>query len=162
MLHTAEWQASQQQPAAALPVEIDPQRKRCRQDDRLYVNKPPPPSPVASSARDPQAPNVNVVVRAATDVKQSPAAGAVTYSGNDCVSEVLPTNLASQGGSGALATTGWDNSSAPLTGGSKVVAVLVAAKQAAAVMKRHACSQEQDRANAAAQQAQQMHRYLVS
>ena len=161
VLLTAEWQASQQQPAGPFPIEADPQRKRCRQDDRLHDNKPPPPSAVASSARDPQAPSVSVVVPAATDVKQ-PAAEVVTHSGNDCVSEVLPTNLASQCRSGALATTGWDDLSAPLTGGSKVVAVLVAAKQAAAVMKRHAFRQEQDRANAAAQQAQQMHRYVVS
>ena len=147
-----------------MPVstEVSPQRKRCRQDDGLYEQVVPPLSAVESSARDSRAPNVNVVVRAPTQVEQSVAAVAVTHNGDDRVPEVLSNNLASQNRSGALATTGLDALAAPLGGGPKAGDVLSAAKQAAAVLVQHAHRQEQHLANAAAEQAQQMHRYLAS
>ena len=146
--------------------EASPQRKRCRQEDRLYDNALPLLSAVESSARDPQTPNVNLVVRAPTQVEHSHAAVAATHTGDGCVSEVLSINSASQGRSGTLATTSLDGLPAPsgeASGeGSKVGAVLSAAKQAAAVLKQLAHRREQHLANAAAEHAQQIHRYLVS
>lgn len=161
MLLTADWHASQQQPAVAVSIEVSPQRKRCRQDDGLDDQAVPPLSAVESSARDPRAPNVNVVMRAPTQVEHAVAAVAVTHNGDDRVSEVLSNNLASQSRSAAPATTGLDGLAAPC-GGSKVGAVLSAAKQAAAVLMQHAYRREQHLANAAAEHAQQMHRYLAS
>lgn len=145
----AEWQASQQQPAA-LPTKVSTNRKRCRQDVEQDDIAVPLLSAGLSSARDPQAPNVNVVVRAPAEVAPLPPAAVATNSADDS-SEALSSVLAKHRHSGALAARY----------GSNLGAVLVAAKQAAAVLKQHACSQLQQRAKEAAQNAQQTHRCLI-
>lgn len=136
----ADWQAFQQ-PAES--TEVSTKRKRQDGDDTAV----PLPSTGWSSARDPQAPNVNVVVRAPAEIEPSSAAGVATNGAGDS-SEALSSDLAKNRNSGALAAKC----------GSNLGAVLVAAKQAASVLKQHACRQSQDRAKEAAQQA---HRYVV-
>ena len=141
-----------------MSTEVSPQHKRCRQDDQLYNKAVSLLSAVESSARDPQAPNVSVVMHAPTQDKH--AAVAVTRNGDDCVSEVS-NDLVSQHCSGSVATTRLEGLSTDLGAGSKLGAVLSAAKQAAAVLRQHAFRREQHLANAAAEHAQQMHRYLM-
>lgn len=138
------------------PTEVGAQRKRCRQD-LVFDSTVPPPSGVVSSARDPQAPNVSVVVRAEVERQRTAGVGTTDMDGSDILSNKMP----SQFRSGAVAPT---SSGATALGRyeSKSGAVLSAAKQAAAVLKQHVCRGQQQQALKDAQHAEQAHRYLGS
>lgn len=126
-----------------LPTEVSTKRKREDGDD-LAV---PLPLGGLSSVQEVQAPDVNIVVRGPAEVEPLPPGGVATNSAVDS-SEALSSDWAKHRHAGALATKC----------GSNLGAVLVAAKQAAAVLKQHAYRQSQQRAKEVAQQA---HRYLV-
>ena len=154
-LLSADWQSAQHQFAAALPADRSSQRKRCRQESGLSEGNPPPPaSTLVSSARDPMAPNINIVLRGPTGIEQS----GVPHSLDDYVSETLSNNLASQCRSGSLAASG----PAPTVGRSqpsKPAVMLAAARQAAATLEQLSQRQEHQAATSVSQQAKQKFRY---
>lgn len=143
------------------PAEVSAQRKRCRKDDALFDSAVPPAPAVAPSARDPRAPNVSVSVRGTAEVEPTRTAGVVTHNREDCVSETLTNNLPGQYRSEAVGATA-SGTTALGRCGAKSEAVLAAAKEAAAVLKQHACREQQQRAMREAQHVEQAHRCLIN
>lgn len=154
VLPSADWHSAQEQSGAA---DHSLHRKRCRQDSVQYDSTPlPPSSTLISSARDPKAPIINIVLRGPSGSEQSHMAGAGANL-DHYVSETLSNNLASQCRSGVLV----GSSSGPATS-HKTALVLAAAKQAAGILKQHAQWQEQQTADNRARRAKQKHRYIFS
>ena len=131
----ADWQSSQHHSNAPSPPDHHLQRKRCRMEHRLHEGIPVPFSQLISSARDPSAPTVNIVVRsltatAATQQSVDSTAGEQEDYGSDGLSRTLASQ--SRQGSGPFQSC--SRSWAEVEAGPAAVAA--AARQAVAVLEQ--------------------------
>lgn len=131
----ADWQSSQHHSNAPSPPDHHLQRKRCRMEQRLHEGIPLPFSQLISSARDPSAPTVNIVVRsltatAATQQSVDSTAGEQEDYGSDRLSRTL----ASQSWQGSGPFQSCSRSWAEVEAGPAAVAA--AARQAVAVLEQ--------------------------